>query len=153
LRDPLDDLLYQRPVDRRLAADPLQDGGAANGVQHLRRVNVADQVNAEADVLQDLGVDAAEPEHEERAEGGIDRHPHDQLPGGRHGRTDVEAKLGEETGSPFFWAGGHMRENYDLIYPYLRRDGTRRAMEEFTSREIYNFDLCARSLPLSGARL
>jgi hypothetical protein len=46
-----------------------------------------------------------------------------------------------------------MRENYDLIYPYLRRDGTRRAMEEFTSREIYNFDLCARSLPLSGARL
>jgi aspartyl/asparaginyl-tRNA synthetase len=69
----------------------------------------------------------------------------------RHGRADVEAKLGAETGSPFFWVGGLMRENYDLIYPYLRRDGTRRTMEEFTSREIYNFDLCARSLPLTGA--
>jgi hypothetical protein len=35
----------------------------------------------------------------------------------RHGRTDVEAKLVRRRGPPFFWVGGLMRENYDLIYP------------------------------------
>lgn len=63
----------------------------------------------------------------------------------KHGRHEVEARLGEETGSPFFWIGGLMRENYDLIYPYLRRDGTRRSVSDFTSREIFNYDLCIKS--------
>lgn len=69
----------------------------------------------------------------------------------RHGRSDVEAKVGETLDADFFWVAGLMRENYDLIYPYLRRDGSRRKISDFTSREVYNFDLCVRSRPRGGA--
>lgn len=70
----------------------------------------------------------------------------------RYERSQVEEKLGEETDSPFFWIGGLMRENYDLVYPYLRRDGTRRPLSSFESREIFNYDLCVKSTPVSGGR-
>lgn len=64
----------------------------------------------------------------------------------RHGRRGVEQKLGEDTGSPFFWIQGLMRENYDLVYPYLRRDGSRRDLFDVPSADIYNYDLCVKSV-------
>lgn len=66
---------------------------------------------------------------------GLDRHP----------REEVEVGLGEETDSPFFFITGIMRENYDLVYPFLRKDGSRRTLKEVPSRDVYNYDLCVKS--------
>jgi aspartyl/asparaginyl-tRNA synthetase len=67
-------------------------------------------------------------------------------------RSEIEARLGEQTDAPFFWIGGLMRENYDLIYPYLQRDGSRRDLASFTSPEIFNYDLCVKSRPRTGGQ-
>jgi len=40
----------------------------------------------------------------------------------KHG-PGFEIKLGEETEAPFFWVTGLLRENYDLVYPYLKPEG------------------------------
>jgi aspartyl/asparaginyl-tRNA synthetase len=68
----------------------------------------------------------------------------------KYSKAEVEAKLGEQTDAPAFFVVGLMRENYDLIYPYLRRDGTRRKISEFSSREIYNYDLCVKGKRADG---
>ena len=39
-----------------------------------------------------------------------------------------------------------MRENYDLIYPYLKPDGSKIPIPDFTSDMIYNYDICAQSI-------
>jgi aspartyl/asparaginyl-tRNA synthetase len=62
-----------------------------------------------------------------------------------------ENPLGKQAGQQFFWITGLMRENYDLIYPYLKADGSRRSLKEFSSEEIYNYDLCAQSLQPDGS--
>ncbi len=64
----------------------------------------------------------------------------------RYPQSEVEAGLGRETESPFFFVTGLLRENYDLLYPYLRRDGTRPALTGFPSHRIYNYDLCVKSI-------
>ncbi|MCX8012752.1 MAG: hypothetical protein N3A02_00490, partial [Rectinema sp.] len=43
-----------------------------------------------------------------------------------------------------------LRENYDLVYPYLARDGSRPEKGSIPSRQIYNYDLCAAPLYLDG---
>jgi len=63
----------------------------------------------------------------------------------KYGKAAAEAKAGEETGEQFFWVTGLMRENYDLIYPYLLPDGSKIPMSSFTSDMIYNYDICAKS--------
>ena len=68
----------------------------------------------------------------------------------KFGKADIETKMGEATDSQFFFVVGLMRENYDLIYPYLRRDGSRRAIGEFSSREIFNYDLCVKGRQQDG---
>lgn len=62
----------------------------------------------------------------------------------------IEAPLGKIFPNHFFWITGLMRENYDLIYPYLQEDGTKVPLSEFRSEQIYNYDLCARSCSDSG---
>lgn len=62
----------------------------------------------------------------------------------RHGRG-YEARLGEETKAPFFWITGLLRENYDLVYPYLRPEG-KIVLSELHSDMIYNYDICAKSI-------
>ncbi len=62
----------------------------------------------------------------------------------RHGRG-YEAKLGEEIKEPFFWITGLLRENYDLVYPYLRPEG-KTPLSEISSDMIYNYDMCAKSI-------
>jgi aspartyl/asparaginyl-tRNA synthetase len=62
----------------------------------------------------------------------------------RHGRA-YEMKLGEETPEQFFWITGIMRENYDLIYPYLTPEG-KVPISQVTSEMIYNFDMCAKGI-------
>ncbi len=56
-----------------------------------------------------------------------------------------EVKLGEHTTAPFFWITGLLRENYDLVYPYLRPEG-KVPVSEITSDMIYNYDICAKSV-------
>jgi len=56
-----------------------------------------------------------------------------------------EVKSGEDTDKQFFWITGILRENYDLIYPYLKSDG-KVSLSEVTSDMIYNYDLCAKSI-------
>ena len=63
-----------------------------------------------------------------------------------HGAAKYEQKLGTEAKSQFYWITGLMRENYDLIYPYLKPDGSKTQLNAFTSDEIYNYDICAQSL-------
>ena len=62
----------------------------------------------------------------------------------------LEERLGLESGSQFFWITGLVRENYDLVYPYLRREG-KRGGGPIGSREVYNYDLCAKSLRADGS--
>ncbi len=64
----------------------------------------------------------------------------------KHGKVDLDAKVGEEVPEQFFWVTGLMRENYDLIYPYLLPDGSRLPLSSFTSDMIYNYDICAKSI-------
>jgi aspartyl/asparaginyl-tRNA synthetase len=64
----------------------------------------------------------------------------------RLGTRAIEQPLGRTTRQQFFWITGILRENYDLIYPYLKADGTKVPLEELSSEMIYNYDLCAQSI-------
>lgn len=68
----------------------------------------------------------------------------------KYGGATYERDLGKEVEGHFFWVTGLMRENYDLIYPYLLKDGSRRPLKEFTSQEVYNYDLCIQSCNTNG---
>lgn len=69
----------------------------------------------------------------------------------RTGTKAFEPMIGPDMGVPFFWVTGLMRENYDLIYPYLNEDGSKRPIGDFSSEDIYNYDLCAQSIQLDGS--
>lgn len=62
----------------------------------------------------------------------------------KYGRG-YEVKLGEEIKEQFFWITGLLRENYDLVYPYLRPEG-KVSLSEVNSDMIYNYDICAKSI-------
>ncbi|HPR52935.1 MAG TPA: hypothetical protein PLU81_14165 [Deltaproteobacteria bacterium] len=64
----------------------------------------------------------------------------------KYGKMDIDAKAGQDIDSQFFWVTGLMRENYDLIYPYLLGDGSKMPLSSFTSDMIYNYDICAKSI-------
>ncbi|MGD8386810.1 MAG: hypothetical protein PVG49_06695 [Desulfobacteraceae bacterium] len=68
----------------------------------------------------------------------------------RHGRG-YEALVGKETKAPFFWITGLLRENYDLVYPYLRPEG-KVLLSELHSDMIYNYDICAKSIARDTGR-
>ncbi|MCP4131221.1 MAG: hypothetical protein GY754_09595 [bacterium] len=63
----------------------------------------------------------------------------------KYGRT-FEENLGEETEAQFYWVTGLMRENYDLIYPYLSKDGSKPDLAEVGSPNIFNYDILAKSI-------
>ncbi len=64
----------------------------------------------------------------------------------KHGARGHEEKAGEETDAQFFWITGLLRENYDLIYPYLRSDGSRIDLKKVKSENIFNYDILAKSI-------
>jgi len=63
----------------------------------------------------------------------------------KYGPKDYEAGLGKDTAAQFFWITGIPRENYDLIYPYLKPEG-KVLLSEVTSDMVYNYDICAKSI-------
>ncbi|MBN1241767.1 MAG: hypothetical protein JXA15_03560 [Spirochaetales bacterium] len=69
----------------------------------------------------------------------------------RHGADGLEAALGAEAGTQFFWITGLLRENYDLVYPCLDADGAPRPRASIRSREVYNYDLCAAARFADGS--
>lgn len=69
-----------------------------------------------------------------------------------HGPTGLERAIGSATGHRFFWVLGLLRENYDLVYPYYKADGSVRARAEIPSKDVYNYDLAIGSL-LGDGRL
>jgi aspartyl/asparaginyl-tRNA synthetase len=64
----------------------------------------------------------------------------------KYGKADLDAKIGNEVDAQFFWVTGLMRENYDLIYPYILPDGSRLPLTSYTSDMVYNYDVCAKSI-------
>jgi aspartyl/asparaginyl-tRNA synthetase len=64
----------------------------------------------------------------------------------KFGSKAIEQPLGKTVKGQFFWITGLLRENYDLIYPYLKADGGKIPLSEFSSDMVYNYDLCAQSL-------
>lgn len=70
----------------------------------------------------------------------------------KYGKMDMDAKAGEEFSSQFFWVTGLLRENYDLIYPYILPDGSKAPLSSFTSDMIYNYDVCAKSIVRSTGK-
>lgn len=89
--------------------------------------------------LKALGVEFEEP-----------RKPFPRFPRDRalkqYKATVYEKELGKVTSSQFFWITGLLRENYDLVYPYLLPDGGKKALAGAPSQDIYNYDLCAQAI-------
>jgi aspartyl/asparaginyl-tRNA synthetase len=81
----------------------------------------------------------------------------------RFGTSAIDGPLGRSVSGQFFWITGLMRENYDLIYPYLQPGGAmgkendapfaKRPISEFSSDMIYNYDLVAQSRRRSDGAL
>jgi asparaginyl-tRNA synthetase len=63
----------------------------------------------------------------------------------------LEEQLGQKAKTQFFWVLGLLRENYDLVYPYLSRDGRRPSKKEISPRQVFNYDLCAAPLYRDGS--
>lgn len=60
-----------------------------------------------------------------------------------------ETALGNSVSSQFFWITGLPRENYDLIYPYLTKEGKIKP-DNIRSENVFNYDICAKSLSIEG---
>ena len=73
------------PVDPRPAPDAVEDGGAAQLVEHRGGVGGVDRREADRDVVEDLGEDPAEPDEDERPERRIAPAADDQLDARRSG--------------------------------------------------------------------
>ncbi|MDH7484528.1 MAG: hypothetical protein QHH01_07865, partial [Spirochaetales bacterium] len=67
-----------------------------------------------------------------------------------HESKSLEARLGQAAGVQFFWVLGLLRENYDLVYPFLSKSGDIPSRASISSRQIYNYDLCAAPLYKDG---
>lgn len=63
----------------------------------------------------------------------------------------MEARLGKAAGTQFFWVLGLLRENYDLVYPFLKRDGSVPPTSSIGSGQVFNYDLCAAAEYLDGS--
>jgi aspartyl/asparaginyl-tRNA synthetase len=64
----------------------------------------------------------------------------------KYGSRVFEEKIGEETRSQFFWIRGLLRENYDLVYPYLLPHGKKINTQNIASPSIFNYDIIATSI-------
>lgn len=64
----------------------------------------------------------------------------------KYGARGFEEKIGEETTSQFFWITGLLRENYDLVYPYLLPHGKKIDVRNIQSPSVFNYDIAAKSI-------
>jgi aspartyl/asparaginyl-tRNA synthetase len=71
---------------------------------------------------------------------------------GKYGAKTYEEGAGQESKSQFFWITGLLRENYDLVYPYLLPDGKKVDAKAITSDSVFNYDICAKSIDLKTGK-
>lgn len=72
----------------------------------------------------------------------------------KYGARDYEDRVGEDTDAQFFWIRGLLRENYDLVYPYLLPGGKRVDTQAIPSSGIFNYDILAKGIDAkTGAHL
>lgn len=64
----------------------------------------------------------------------------------KYGAKMYEEGAGTETDSQFFWITGLLRENYDLVYPYLLPNNKKVDLKSIKSEHIFNYDICAKSI-------
>ena len=64
----------------------------------------------------------------------------------KHGPRVFEENIGEETKAQFFWIRGLLRENYDLVYPYLLPHEKKINASAIASPSIFNYDIIAKSI-------
>ncbi|MDY6968253.1 MAG: amino acid--tRNA ligase-related protein [Spirochaetota bacterium] len=64
----------------------------------------------------------------------------------KYGGKRFEEKVGESTDAQFFWVTGLLRENYDLVYPYLKADGSKVDLKSVSSSNIFNYDILAKTI-------
>ena len=64
----------------------------------------------------------------------------------KYGARAFEEQAGGETSSQFFWITGLLRENYDLVYPYLLPDGKKTDINNISSADIFNYDILAKGI-------
>ena len=102
-------------------------------------------INKNEDNLKALGVVLEEPTSP------FPRYKKDEVEK-KYGAAKYEKKAGAKSKSQFFWITGLMRENYDLIYPYLKPDGSKIPIDDFSSAMIYNYDICAQSIQLDTGK-
>lgn len=70
----------------------------------------------------------------------------------KYGARGFEEKAGADTVSQFFWITGLLRENYDLVYPYLLPGGKKVNMNTVSSDDIFNYDIIAKSIDSSTGK-
>ncbi len=70
----------------------------------------------------------------------------------KYGSRNYEEKSGEDTNSQFYWITGLLRENYDLVYPYLLPDGNKVDVKNISSANIFNYDICAKSIDAKSGK-
>jgi len=133
---PLDDYLHQPAKVTRLLREEMEDAVAFFEDLLVAAAGAVVSTN-EAD-LKALGVALEVPKRP------FPRFRKDQAAG--RGTGPIERVLGQVAGAQFFWITGLMRENYDLIYPYLKADGSKTPLAAFASDQIYNYDICAQSI-------
>ncbi|MCX7677803.1 MAG: hypothetical protein N2316_01150 [Spirochaetes bacterium] len=64
----------------------------------------------------------------------------------KYGAKTYEEGAGTETPAQFFWITGLLRENYDLVYPYLLPGNKKVDPKSIKSEHIFNYDICAKSI-------
>ncbi len=70
----------------------------------------------------------------------------------KYGPRNYEEKTGEDTKSQFYWITGLLRENYDLVYPYLLPHNKKVDMKKINSPNIFNYDICAKSIDAKSGK-
>ena len=67
----------------------------------------------------------------------------------KYGARGYEEKAGSDTSCQFYWITGLLRENYDLVYPYLLPGGKKINTASIPSQDVFNYDIMAKSIDAS----
>ena len=71
----------------------------------------------------------------------------------KYGKKTGEEDVGQESDDQFFWITGIKRENYDLIYPFMKKGSSDLSLDGVTSKNIFNYDLVAKTIKKDGTTL
>jgi aspartyl/asparaginyl-tRNA synthetase len=64
----------------------------------------------------------------------------------KYGSKHYEEGCGENTKGQFFWITGLLRENYDLVYPYMLPGNGKVPKNDIKSSTVFNYDIVAKTI-------